>query len=114
MASVLPRRPQHGGEHAHVAPTPAKILRQRLAYIAFAWTRLTRQQRSRGHDHAVGAVPTLRSLLGDERRLHATGLLRTAEPFQRRDLPSFCIDGPRDTGPRCRPVNQHGAGATLA
>ena len=56
----------------------AQIIAQRLQRFTLGRVRVDREQRFRGHDHAVEAVAALRGLLFDEGLTHGVGLTPSA------------------------------------
>ena len=93
---------------------PAKILRERIADVAFGGMGPACEKRGRRHDHAVGAIAALSRLLGDEGRLHTARSVGIAETLERRDLLLAGVDGERHAGSLGLAIDEDAAGAALA
>ena len=91
----------------------ADVPRERLLRLIERRSRRLRQQRTRGHDHPVGAVAALCRLFSDERGLHFVRRLETARPLERHHRSiADATDRCRARPGRCS-VDVHGARAAL-
>src|SRR5450631_1868623 len=79
-------RTHHGLDDAHMGAALAEVARERLSHLIFRRLLGRRQERRSLHDHAIDAVPALRSLLVDEYLLQRMWLLGCAQSFERDDL----------------------------
>src|SRR5262249_53780939 len=75
----------HRADHPDVAPAPAEVAGERLLHVGLRGPAILLQKGAGRHDHAHGAVPALRRLLRDERRLNRIRPLGRAEPLDRDD-----------------------------
>src|ERR1700693_5909166 len=72
------------------------------------------EKRLRRHNHAVGAIATLRSLLGDEGCLERVGHLGRAQTFEGRNRTARGLPHRSDARARGLAVDQNRAGSALS
>src|SRR5579885_305249 len=112
--SSHPAGAEHGAQDARVRAAAAEIAGERLLHLGCRRARRLRQQRLRGHHHAVGAVAALGRLLGDESSLQTIGLIGTAEAFEGGDGLALRGACRQQAGAHRFAVHQHRAGAAMA
>ena len=108
------RRAKHRADDPGVRAAAAEASGESLFDLLGGGLRRAIQQRLGGHDHAVGAVPALGRLFGDEGGLQPVRLLGSAEAFERRDRLAGGFADRSHTGPHRLTVHDHRAGAALA
>jgi hypothetical protein len=93
---------------------PADVPAHLFAHLVVGLRVPLREQPDRGADLAGRAVAALERIVLDERGLNRVQLLAFRQAFDRRHLAANNCDREREARVRAAPIEEHGAGATLA